>query len=98
MIERKENVKIDDYMNAILEHYERTSNDMSIKEYSVDINLNNSMDMAYCRVFVKDCSIVDKEYYYLSFTENSDYDFISNESVFMKFFNENDDVFWRLIN
>ncbi|MGU8432363.1 hypothetical protein ACV3OO_15445 [Clostridium perfringens] len=40
MIERKENVKIDDYMNAILEHYERTSNDMSIKEYSVDINLN----------------------------------------------------------
>lgn len=56
------------------------------------------MDMAYCRVFVKDCSIVDKEYYYLSFTENSDYDFISNESVFMKFFNENDDVFWRLIN
>ncbi|MGU8432359.1 hypothetical protein ACV3OO_15525 [Clostridium perfringens] len=47
---------------------------------------------------MKDCSIVDKEYYYLSFTENSDYDFISNESVFMKFFNENDDVFWRLIN
>lgn len=111
MIERKKDIKIEDYMNAILEHHKRTSKDSSVKEYSIDIRRNNfieqysieaisnnSMDMAYCRVFVRDGVIINKEYYYLDFADNGKYNFISNESIFMKFFNENDDVFWRLIN
>lgn len=121
MIERKENVTIDDYINAILEDYKRTNKDMSIKEYSIDVRIYNSVDtdyigknysvtsgcvqfeeyssIAYCRVFIENCSVIRKEYYYLSFTKNNsnNYDFISNESIFMKFFNENDDVFWHPI-
>ena len=109
MIERRDDITFHDYVNAILEHYKKTTEDMSMKEYSIDVNIYNSSSVdsvskdciriekcssiAYCRIFVQNGFVIKKEFYYSAFNKDDENDFISNENTFMKFFNKNDNVF-----
>lgn len=94
MLDRREDVTIQDFIDAIIDDYRNNFSNGEEVEYSIEVQIS-LYTTSYCRVVIKDCKIKSQKYYYLTFREQSEYDFISSKEIFEKFFEENDNVFWK---